>query len=372
MTPRFAHIYIENRCNLKCDHCYETEETHPFSSQLTLQNYNEIFRQLAEVGVFIVTFSGGEPFLRRDFLDIVALARRYRFAVRIYTSGTLITPAKARRLRDLKVQEVHISVYSHLASIHDNFTGVPRSHAKSVAALQLLRDNGIRTVLKTSVMTFNVDALDELIALARSVGADYRFDPTVKPKMNGDRSPLRYAVSPEELRRKVLWRSDLASTMSFEDAEGICNGENHRSGANGGMCAAGTKLITVNADGTVSPCAMFPVAGPNFQESSIGEIWHDSELFNQVRSQKFDDMSDCPRCEVQSSCDPCMAYALIENGDMKTCNTSSRQFATGKALLAGAVIRGTHKNTRGRPLPIVGNVSVASPFPEGHRLSTEQ
>jgi radical SAM protein with 4Fe4S-binding SPASM domain len=334
--------------------------------------YAELFDQLSKLGVLVITFSGGEPFLRRDFLDIVELARKKRFAVRVYTSGTLITPEKADRLSQLKVQEVHISVYSHDADVHNAFTGIPKSHERSVEALRLLNQRGIRTLLKTNIMTFNVDYVDELIELARSVGADYRIDPTVKPKMNGDRSPLAFAVPPDELRKKILWRPDLADALSMEEAEGICDGENPRSGKSGVMCAAGTQLITVNADGTISPCAMFPTNGGDFRKSSVADIWHSSPLFKQVREQRFDDMHDCPSCDVRSSCHPCMAYGLVESGDIKSCNTSSRQYAEGKALLAGRMVQTQRKTKKGRSLPIVGERALPIAFAGVSRLSTEQ
>ena len=370
MRPSFAHIYVENRCNLKCEHCYESNETHPANHHLGIDDYRTLFSQLAEMGVFVLTFSGGEPFLRRDFLDIVALARSMRFAVRIYTSGTLLTAAKADRLKALQVQEVHISLYSHDAKIHDSFTGIPRSHEKSVAALKMLNERGIRTVLKSSIMTFNVDFIDELLGLARSVGADYRLDPTVKPKMNGDKSPLRFAVPPEELKRKILWRQDLANDITMEEAEGICDGENHRSGGSGGMCAAATKLITINADGTVAPCTMFPVNGGNFRDSSVAQIWNESPLFQGVRQQRFDDMKSCGDCEVQSSCDPCMAYAIVEHQDQRACNVSSKRFAEARALHSRALVTTQRKSQRGRALPIFGDATIAG-TEMGKRLSTE-
>jgi radical SAM protein with 4Fe4S-binding SPASM domain len=301
---------------------------------LSLDDYSEIFNQLASLGVFVVTFFGGEPFLRRDFLDIVELARVKRFATRIFTSGTLINAEKAKRIKNLGVQEVHLSIYSHDAAVHDAFTGVPRSHERTIQAFRLLRDVGVRTLLKSNVMTFNVDSLDELIALAKDLGADYRIDPTVKPRMDGNTSPLRFAVPPDELRRKVLWRPDLANVVSMEEAEGICNGENHRSGKQGGMCAAATKLIAVNADGTVAPCAMYPQHAGSFRARPISETWKTSPLFKQVRNQTFDSMKDCPTCDVRSACHPCMAYALVENGDFRACNSSSRQ--RGKRCWPGA------------------------------------
>jgi radical SAM protein with 4Fe4S-binding SPASM domain len=351
-TPLFAHVYVENRCNLKCAHCYESEDSHPHEAHLSLDDYARIFDELAALGVLIVTLSGGEPFLRRDFLDIVELARKKRFAVRIYTSGTLLTPEKCDRLRDLKVQEVHISVYSPHADAHDRFTGIPRSHEKSVRALEMLHERGIHTVLKANVMTFNVDDIDGLIALAKAKGADWQLDPTVKPKWNGDRSPLQFAVSPALLRDKVLWRPDLQSVPSLENAAGLCDGENPRKGQNGGMCAAGTKLISVWADGQLSPCAMMPKATAPAGRSVV-DVWKNDPLFRSMRGQRFDDMKQCPTCDVRSTCEPCMAYALVEHGDMTDCNSSSLQYATGRRLLAERMVRTERKARSGRELKVL-------------------
>ena len=74
------------------------------------------------MGVLWLTFSGGEVFLRRDFLDIVALARKKRFSVTVYSSGTLINEKKADRLAELKVSRIELSIYSHDPALHDEFT----------------------------------------------------------------------------------------------------------------------------------------------------------------------------------------------------------------------------------------------------------
>ena len=351
-APLFAHIYVENRCHLKCAHCYESEDSHPHEARLSLDDYDRIFDELAALGVLVLTFSGGEPFLRKDFLDIVERARKKRFAVRIYTSGTLLTPAHADRIRDLRVQEVHVSVYSSSPDVHDTFTGGKRSHEKSVRALALLRERGVHTVLKSNVMTLNVDDIDGLIGLAKSVGADWQLDPTIKPKWNGDRSPLRFAVSPEELRDKVLWRADLTSVRSLEDAAGLCDGENPRHGQEGGMCAAGKSLVAVWADGQLAPCAMMPKAVAT-EGRSLVDVFTNDPLFRAMRGQRFDDMKKCPTCDVRSTCDPCMAYALVEHGDMTDCNASSRQLATGTRLLAERMARTAKKTARGRALTVL-------------------
>lgn len=370
VRPMFAHVYVENRCHLACEHCYENEETHPAVAGLSLADYKKVFEQLAELGVLIITFSGGEPFLRKDFLDIVEEARRQRFAVRVYTSGTPITAAKADRMKALGVSEVHISVYSADAEVHDKFTGTKGSHRKSVAALDMLHERGIHTVLKAAVMTFNVDGLDDLMQLARDTGADYAIDPTVKPKMNGDLSPLRFAVPPEVLAEKVYKRPEFEKALSMENAERLCNGENLRRSQDG-LCAAARGLVTIWADGQVAPCAMFPVAGGSVKDATVKDIWERSPLFDKVRKQTWGGMSGCSSCDVRQGCSPCMAYALVEHDDHTQCNSFSKQAATSTKIVAEQLVRVQKKFERGVALPLLGDIDVDLQEESTGRLFTE-
>jgi AdoMet-dependent heme synthase len=357
-APMFAHIYVENRCHLKCDHCYESEESYPQEpSSMSLADYDALFLQLRELGALVVTLSGGEPFLRRDFLDIVELARRHRLFIRVYTSGTLLDEAKADRMKALAVNETHVSIYSHDADTHDAFTHHPGSWRKSVRALELLRERGMKTVLKSNVTTFNVDHLDELLALANAVGADLQLDPTIKPKQNGDRSALRFAVAPEVIAHKVLARPEFHRYVPLEEAEGYCDGVNHRRGG-GSMCAAGTKIITIHADGTVAPCTLFPFGNGNAKTERLVDVWRNSPLFRNVRNQRFNDMHECTSCSLERTCDPCMAYAIIENGDHRTCNTSSRNHAEAVLVHSRRMTRADAKGNRGYALPVIAGHDV--------------
>jgi radical SAM protein with 4Fe4S-binding SPASM domain len=380
-APLFAHLYVENRCHLSCEHCYESEDTFPEHAHedapgsLTLAEWCAVFDRLRDLGVFVVTFSGGEVFLRRDFLELVAEARARRFAVRVYTSGTLLDEAKADRLRALGVSEVHISVYSDVAADHDAFTRTPRSWERSIRAIRLLRARGITTVLKCNVMTFNVSRLEQLVALTGELDCHFSIDPTVKPRLDGDRRPLDFAVPAAVIATRVLANPALHRFVSLEEAQGVCDGQNHRSGADVGLCAAATRLIAIHADGSVAPCAMFPLAVGHAARDDLVELWQRSPLFTGVRQQRFDDMKSCGSCEVQSTCDPCMAFGLVEHDDHTACNTSSRHMADANRLHLELLKRADRKANRGRALPVHGDatIPVADLHLDGRvRLDTEQ
>src|SRR5262245_64118601 len=96
---------VTHRCNLGCSHCYLTEgpmgRPKPTRDELTFDEIRRVFDQLADAGTLFLTLSGGEVFMRRDFLEIVAHARACGFSVTVFTTGTLLTPETAAQLADL-------------------------------------------------------------------------------------------------------------------------------------------------------------------------------------------------------------------------------------------------------------------------------
>ena len=338
INPTSALIYVINKCHLKCDHCYETEDSHPTHHQLSLEEYDRILDELAELGVLWLTFSGGEVFLRRDFLDIVALARQKRFSVAIFSSGTLINEKKADRIAALKVNRVELSLYSPYAHIHDEFTKTPRSHERTLRAARLLIERGVRVTLKTNIMTINKDHLREYKRMAEEIGAKYNFDPSVNSRSNGDMEPIQYSLKPEELRQ-LMSDPELGMAWSEKQAEQSCNGEGYFDRPDAHVCGAARTSFTVGADGGVYPCASFPIHGGSLKENSLREIWDNSTLLNNVRNVTMKDLKGCQTCEVKSTCTPCQAYAYIENNDHLGCNKSSLNTATAYHLHTQDVLK---------------------------------
>ncbi|HOY64046.1 MAG TPA: radical SAM protein, partial [bacterium] len=135
-----AHFELTRRCNLRCRHCYVCggDERREMSTE-------QVFRALdvlADSGTLFVTFTGGEPLVRRDFFEIAERAAEKNFAVRIFTNGTLIDEAAADRIAALNPLEVGISVYGATAETHDGITMSPGSFEKS-ASKRARRASGV-------------------------------------------------------------------------------------------------------------------------------------------------------------------------------------------------------------------------------------
>src|SRR5687768_8576445 len=177
---------VTHRCNLGCEHCYLTEgpvgRPRPHGDELTLDEIRTILDDLAAAGTLFLTLSGGEVFMRRDFLSIVGEARRRGFSVTVFTTGTLLTPEVATELAELHPLSVEVSIYSARPEVHDRVTRIPGSHARSLRALRLLKERGVVILIKSPLMSVNSDELRALIALADERGAGWGFDPMLPPR----------------------------------------------------------------------------------------------------------------------------------------------------------------------------------------------
>jgi len=140
-VPLGIHLDVTYRCNERCVHCYLDHDDH---GEMTTAEIKDILQQLAEAGTFFLTLSGGEVLMRRDFFEILEYARRLAFNVRIKTNGVMIRKSEARRMRDLGVEQVQVSIYSRRPEIHDAITKLPGSLKRSTEAIRLLKSQGLK------------------------------------------------------------------------------------------------------------------------------------------------------------------------------------------------------------------------------------
>src|SRR6266480_7026022 len=109
-VPLSVQLDLTYRCNERCIHCYLDHHDH---GEMTTAEIKDLLDQMAEAGVFYLTISGGEILMRRDFFEILEHARLRTFCIKLKTNGVLIREKEAQRLRELRVESVQISIYSH-------------------------------------------------------------------------------------------------------------------------------------------------------------------------------------------------------------------------------------------------------------------
>jgi radical SAM protein with 4Fe4S-binding SPASM domain len=307
--PISVHLDITYRCNERCVHCYLDHDDH---GEMTTAEILGLLNQLADAGVFLLTLSGGEVLMRRDFFEIVAYARRLLFNVKIKTNGVMIREDEAQRIRELGVEQVQISVYSHRPEVHDAITKLPGSLKKTIEAIRFLKAQGLKVVIANVLMAGNQFDNGGVIALAKELGVAYTVDPTITPKMDGDTSILSLRIPVSDLKQ-VFQNPDLVGDVEAFCAPPPAPGEDVMDGY---PCSAGHTACYISPYGDVFPCVQFPLPSGNVRQQKFIDIWRHSPQLEEVRSIRARDLPTCSSCSHVGTCTRCPGLAYME-GNMR-------------------------------------------------------
>jgi len=307
--PLSVQLDITYRCNERCVHCYLDHEDH---GEMTTAEIKHLLDEMAEAGVFLLTLSGGEIFLRKDFFQILEYARRLMFCVKLKTNAVLIRERDARRIKDLGVESIQVSIYSHRPEVHDAITLIPGSLKRSLDAIRFLKSQGIKVIIANVLMTENMQDYSSVRALAAELGVECTLDPTVTPMMDGNRSTLSLGVDQNALRQ-VFRDSSLVG-----DVEEFCAipAQADADALDSLPCSAGHTACYVSPYGDVYPCVQFPLPTGNVRQQRFIDIWRHSDQMNEVRSIRLKDLPTCTQCTHVSNCTRCPGLAFME-GNMR-------------------------------------------------------
>jgi radical SAM protein with 4Fe4S-binding SPASM domain len=263
---------------------------------MTTAEIKRVLKELADAGTFFLTFSGGEVLMRRDFFELLAYALRLMFNVRIKTNAVMIREPEARRMVELGVDQVQVSIYSHRPEVHDGITKLPGSLRRSVEAIRFLTQQGLRVVIANVLMTANMRDSAGVQALARELGVAYTLDPTITPKMEAT----------SILRLRIQGRSWTVSftTRPVGNVEEFCAPPPlpDEDVMEGYPCSAGHTLAYISPYGDVFPCVQFPLPSGNVRRQKFIDIWQHSSELNDVRSIRARDLPVCSTCSHVGTC----------------------------------------------------------------------
>jgi len=155
---------ITQRCNLKCVHCYAHSQDVRYANELTTEQGKAVLDDLAQFGVPVVLFSGGEPLVRKDLPELADYAVNKGMRAVISTNGTLISPATARTLKDIGLSYVGISL-DGMQDINDRFRGVKGAFKSALEGIRNCQAAGIKVGLRFTINKFNVGEIPSIFEL---------------------------------------------------------------------------------------------------------------------------------------------------------------------------------------------------------------
>lgn len=345
-------------CNLACVHCRRLDVSLKLSSDdLTTAQATTLIRSLPEVGRPILVFSGGEPLMRPDLFDLCEVARDAGLPTALATNGTIMDDAVARRIVDVGIRRVSMSLDGADAATHDRFRGIDGAFESTLRGFGALRRMGMSMQINTTVARHNYRQLDRMYQLALDLGADALHIFMLVPVGCGMQLRENVMLDPEEYEAALNWiydrsqegRLHLKATCAphyfrvvrqrakaegrpMPKAPGHGHGHpgSHPAGhpaaasatASGGGdmsamtkgCLAGTAVCFVSHTGEVFPCGYLPVSSGNVKTTAFPDIWRDSPIFSDLRDpDKLE--GKCGECEFAKVCMGCRARAYADTHD---------------------------------------------------------
>ncbi len=308
-VPLNLQIQLTDRCNLRCEFCYNSLE-HKFN-ELSYEEIVDLLHQAREIGTHYVCLTGGEPTLHPDFFKIARKVRELGFALEMITNGTLLTEEHYALFKELKTHYIAVSLHGLNQSSHERLTHTADSFRKTKAAIERMIELGLPVELRVPITRYNFHELDELIFYAEALGINYRFDCNITYREDGDPTGAIPRLEASDIGDvyKKKWQLWLASNPGKTISSSLDEIDQ------GNLCSAGHTMCYIDSVGRVHPCPSYQHPAGSLREESFRSIWEESPFFNSLRSMTHGKLKGCEGCGDKAFCTFCPGDARLEGVD---------------------------------------------------------
>lgn len=342
---RRAHWSITGRCNLRCRHCYMSAPQAKYG-ELSHEQCLDIVRQVSDAGILQVSLTGGEPLVRRDFLEIVdALLERKIKICQIYTNGVLVNEKLLAEL-ERRQTKPEFSLSFDGVGWHDWLRGVDGAEKMAVDAIKLLRSHDFPVSVETSLHKGNIHTLEATLNLLAELGVrSVKTSPTSdagnwlneggKHNLNVDELYTAYldyipkykaAGAPLSVMLGGFFMCGKGSEKYMSPSKKFDGSEKMLRQT---LCPSARNTMYIAADGKLLPC--IPLTGlpiqdgmPSVTEMDICRALSDSRYLSLIDTRLEDLLkvnARCRDCEYKLSCGGgCRAGALVGSGEYLGCD----------------------------------------------------
>jgi Fe-coproporphyrin III synthase len=317
---------ITKKCNLKCLHCYSRSDEKKFFNELSLTECKNVINDLADFGVPVILFSGGEPLARKNILDLIKYTTASGIRAVLSTNGTLITNEIAYNLKNAGITYVGISI-DGLKSTHDFFRNQNGAFEQAIRGIKICQQYGIKVGLRFTITKKNMNEITEIFnfivennipricfyhLVCTGRGNDL-IDDTLTLQETRDITDLIINLTKKiydnGFKKEVLTVDNHADGVYLylkmlkenkDKAEKIYALLKMNSGNN-----SGDRIGCINWDGTVFPDQFLrDCSFGNVKDSSFSQIWTDitNPIINKFKNKKKFVKGRCAKCKYLNIC----------------------------------------------------------------------
>ena len=348
-APTYLTIELTSRCNLKCKHCYGNFPRKNYKDKLSTEKVKELIQECYDIGVFKRELGGGEPTLRKDFIDILKFASKFHdISIGVVTNGYNLSEEQINELPNNDNFSYHISIdgfdypsYSYLRNCKTEF------YKKVIENMKYMSSRGLNLRWNYALGNHNINEIRKIIEFAKvynvkeirlmilydtgrgflnNLGLNYKQlknflndfmlgyydDEDVKLRI-AFTQPFEYVIPLMELgysQEDIFKKIGNASCLQDEIFQTMTDLS----------CPAGRTLCSIDSEGDMHYCCILTNdksnVGGNVLENKILSIWNNSKEFKWIRNVRLENLNaNCIKCKYAKICGGGCRARAIERGD---------------------------------------------------------
>ncbi len=329
--PLLRHLDIEltERCNNRCIHCYNRiDDPAAVNRELSTETIREILGQACNLGCISVRFTGGEPMLREDFLDLYCHARALGLQVDVTTNGTLITNHIARTFSKIPpLGKIEVTLYGSSQTSCEAVTQVEGSFERARAGIQNLLDSNVPFEIRGVALSQNMNERPGFEKWAASLAPE-----TLPPVFTVLLDLRARRDSPEknrQIRTLRLSPGDCVSQLAFypeqyvKDAQRLIGKFVQIPNPRIFSCGVGKGSACLDAYGEIQACFLLRHPDTTYSLLAPGHTLEEalkrkfpSLALSEATNEDY--LKRCARCFLRELCEQCPARSWVEHGNLDT------------------------------------------------------
>jgi radical SAM protein with 4Fe4S-binding SPASM domain len=301
-APPRMDLALTYTCNNNCYFCYTGGPKK--GKELDTKQWKKAINKLWDSGVPQIVFTGGEPTLRKDLVELVEHFKE--FVTGLVTNGRKLS-SLAEKLQKAELDYVQVSLESHLPEVHDSMVGVKGAWQETHNGIAAALKNGLEVVTNTTLTKDNLTLFPDLIKAGAHMGLRMMACNTLICSGRGTCSRQDSGIDLEDLKKTLTGALDIAekSGVKLEWYSPTCYKQFNPLEFGFGVkaCSAAQYNMTIEPDGSVIPCqSWFKDKLGNILKDDWKNIWEHPVARGFREKSYLKGREECKECEYLNQC----------------------------------------------------------------------
>ncbi|HEX5810179.1 MAG TPA: TIGR04053 family radical SAM/SPASM domain-containing protein [Anaerolineales bacterium] len=330
---------VTRACAFACVHCRADAQHRADPRELNTEESLHLIDRLKEFGNPILIFTGGDPMMRRDLFELISYATEKGLRCSLTPTATALpTPERLQKARQAGIRRIALSLDAPTAAAHDAFRQVPGSWERTMNILRNAQLAGLSAQVNTTVSTYNVDLLPDMVPFIQEVGA---VQWSVFFLVPTGRAQMQWMISAAEHERVFHWLYELSKTAPFDIKATAAPmyrrvAIEHRKAEQGNGAPVtfqgagfqyadglnrptrgvndGNGFLFISHIGEIQPSGFLPLTAGNVRTDDVVDVYRHSQLFTDLRNPDLI-KGRCGVCEYRDVCGGQRGRAFGITGD---------------------------------------------------------